>query len=538
MLDSIDQPELVRSILEYLFGAPKQPTESKSSMRPVTLARRRKSEILIQDHDHQAQINSPQLFTLLDLVTIGLRSNSQQTVGAILQLCSSLLGKHHLYASGLVRTTLVSIDNDIPTHDEHNGKIDELLSMAEGILSSNSLEVSYESHLHDVRNLLENHPCTASIFAIPEFVGLEIDSVGTAVPIADSQPIRLRSIVNGDPFLESLAALMRSFFLNDIETNLALTQVLVDLSSCRLVGLGGWLLTELKKHESAGDNSLLAPEKKHVAALFEAGKSEQLADSTARDPLSARKTVKSTGDDVSPIFAALHLLVDQVDWFRKHIQSFTEYLQDRKNSLTMDAVAHTHADGDLAIQRSKDSKRSIPSGPHKSEDIGFVFSRFLPDKMVKSVSPPDSVRGRQQHTPTSSTPTLVGHLSHLHIRPSRSPSQSTSRTYSPSPLRNFTKPSHVPRRSDSSEDYPPELRHKVKIFNDRMPLQNSLWEPPGSETSRVHSASINVEVGIEETVEVTLGHLLTNVIILQEFILELTAVIQVRATLFHEVRPT
>lgn len=36
--------------------------------------------------------------------------------------------------------------------------------------------------------------------------------------------------------------------------------------------------------------------------------------------------------------------------------------------------------------------------------------------------------------------------------------------------------------------------------------------------------------------EVSLGHLLTNVIILQEFMLELAALVEVRATLFGEVR--
>jgi len=39
----------------------------------------------------------------------------------------------------------------------------------------------------------------------------------------------------------------------------------------------------------------------------------------------------------------------------------------------------------------------------------------------------------------------------------------------------------------------------------------------------------------EKTVDVSLSHILTNVVILREFILELAAVVQVRVGLFGEV---
>ena len=40
----------------------------------------------------------------------------------------------------------------------------------------------------------------------------------------------------------------------------------------------------------------------------------------------------------------------------------------------------------------------------------------------------------------------------------------------------------------------------------------------------------------QRTTEVSLAHILTNTIILQDFILELAAVVQTRASLFDEVR--
>ena len=538
ILDSIEQPELIQSILEYLFGAPKQSIELKSAARPVTLARRRKSENLIKVNNHHAQKHSPELFTLLDLITIGLRSSSQQMTRAVLQLCSLLLGKHHLYASGLVKTRYILIKDETPKYAEHIGWTDKLLSMAEEILSCDSLERSYENHLHDARNLLENHPCSTSAFTIPDFPGFDIESTWTALPVADSQLVRPRSIVKEDPFLGCLVVLMKRFFSNDIETNLALTQVLVDLSSCGLVGLGSWLLKNPQNHESADNDSFLATGKKDVATSFEATISEDNSDTVAPDTLSIQEPLESMVDGLSPIFAALDLLVDQVDWYRKHVQNFTEYLQNRRESLAIDAESHTAADAGVTLQKSADSKTPSTSGHRQIEGNSSVSSNSMPDKRAKPVSRSASVRGRQQYTSTLSTTTLLGHLSHLQILPSQSPSQSTSRTYSPSPLRNSTIPSNSRKPTDPSKDYPPELRHKIKLINEKSRLQNGLREAPCSETSSIQSEHVNDGLRIEEIAEVTIGHLLTNVIILQEFILELTAVIQVRATLFNEVRLT
>jgi len=57
-----------------------------------------------------------------------------------------------------------------------------------------------------------------------------------------------------------------------------------------------------------------------------------------------------------------------------------------------------------------------------------------------------------------------------------------------------------------------------------------------SETSSVRSESAGPASNpTEEPKEISLSHLLTNVIILQEFMLELAAIVQVRASLFDEV---
>lgn len=78
------------------------------------------------------------------------------------------------------------------------------------------------------------------------------------------------------------------------------------------------------------------------------------------------------------------------------------------------------------------------------------------------------------------------------------------------------------------------LRQKIKIKT--MSYQQDNARDVSSETSSIRSESVASELKqADEVSEVTLSHLLTNVIILQEFMLELVAIVQVRASLFGEI---
>lgn len=79
------------------------------------------------------------------------------------------------------------------------------------------------------------------------------------------------------------------------------------------------------------------------------------------------------------------------------------------------------------------------------------------------------------------------------------------------------------------------LRQKIKITTSS--FQRDSARDVSSEISSIRSESITSEVKhAEESREVTLSHILTNVIILQEFMLELVAIVQVRASLFGEIK--
>lgn len=57
-----------------------------------------------------------------------------------------------------------------------------------------------------------------------------------------------------------------------------------------------------------------------------------------------------------------------------------------------------------------------------------------------------------------------------------------------------------------------------------------------SETSSLKSEEVAGGEGKEVYKEVSLSHILTNVIVLHEFVMELVAMVQVRASLFGEVK--
>ena len=544
ILESIEYPDLVRSILEYLLGSTKSPSEAKPASRPTGLARRRKSQFLMDTHARLRQDSSPDLFTLVDLIITGLRGESQQTIAATLQLSSVLLRKHHRYTSStLVKTKPVDEAAKTRLFANYERDVDSLLYMAEEISDGNSLEGSYERHLHDIRSLLEHHTCSAPLLETPFIPPGDDNKSGLqlSMPVSsESRTTHLRTIMNDDPLLVCLLALIKQFFFNDIETNLSLTQTIIDLASCGLVCLEGWLVKEPASHlpvevEPASDRVNSTEESASDAALHPSPVEVETEDdeSPKHTPPQAR-SIRNISDK-SQLFAAIQQLVDEVYSFQQDIQDFDKHLREQKQILEADIEVDSLAKTPQEVSRgSEDSARSTLRSVHT---VGHTLSapdRSLFDKTSSNTSRSSSPRGRQQTMPTPSI--LVSRLNRLHISPSRSSSQNTSATYSPSPLRNTSATSNMPQPAKVPKEPLTAMQRKIEIANPTHAMPKLLKEPISSETSSVRSSSVSPVAPVDEVAKITLGHLITNVIILQEFILELTAVIDVRATLFNEVR--
>ena len=469
---------------------------------------------------------SPDIYTLVDLVLTSLRSHNQQTITATLRLCSTVLSKQHPYAiSTLVKVFKPEARDHVRNLKTHNLHMDTILSMAEDLAANDGLEKSYQTYLLDVQNLLEMHSCSSHLLALP---GVEVNSSFEARAghaFIASKRVESHSIAVDDPLFLHLLNILKNFLVNDIEVNLSLTQLFTVLASCGYTSIEGWLLGD-----SIGDCPL---SDKNDCMAEKNDKVEAQSSSSANDD-QAKESKPS--HSISPIFATFDSLVEQVDLFRRKIQDFDIFLAERRHIFKVnEEMESTLADTSAPSRVSEDSKSASPKRWQKPSHLVSLSQKFLSETSSSNASRASSPRGRQQDDP--STP-LAKKIGHLRISPSPSPSKNgpSPRTFSASPLRRDSSP---PKRVITPMGPPDALRQKIKLGAVHPRRQFSAHDTGGSEASSVRSSSVDLAGwDTEEKVvkEVTLGHLLTNIIILQEFMLELAALIEVRASLFGEIR--
>lgn len=565
ILASVNHPDLIRIMLQYLLAIPEPPTDNHFTSRPTTLARRRKSQSLIVNLAKGEEKPSPNLFTLVDLISTSLRSNNQQTVTAALRLFTAIIGTHHQYAiQTLIRVRSVSDAESRRTLGSHNVEVDLLLSMAEVIASEDGLEESFETHLQDVRYLLETHSCSTRLLALPN--SRSVTSNGTPMQASSrSRAASFHTISNDDPLLKNLLSLLDRFLVNDIETNLSLTSALANLASCGYTRLDGWLLGNDLDEEYPRERvfSSIELQSSQDADGSSNGASNENRSSRLEDNQLTHQELIGHPSSTSPVFVVLNSLIQQVENLRLKIQDFDIYLAERKHIFKVgEEIDSVLSEPPVPLRRPEDSKKpssAAVTSQSQNQIIGSISQRLMsennsPNDLSRSSSP----RGRRQSDSSTST-TLVRRLSHLRISPSPSPAKRGARNYSLSPFRTkvgaalSTTP---PRRVATPMGPPGVLHQKIKIPLTSLQDQQ-LQLPPihhnggelNSDTSSIRSSDStgpptpeaghrpgNGHAKDGDGGEVSLGHVLTNVVILQEFMLELAALVEVRAGLFDEVQ--
>ena len=540
ILESISHADLVHRVLHYLLALRQEAEKKPPSARPAALARRRKSESLISQQAREGEILSPDLFSLVDFILTSLRSTSQQTITATLRLLVKLLGCQHRYAiAHLIKTTDFSGARRERSIDYHERDIDILLNMADVLVLDNDLETSYHSYLQDAGTLVESHVCSAELLALPG-VGSFLDGDSTR-DIEYGKPLQVHphTVRLDDPLLQSLLSLVDRFLGNDIETNLSLTQVMATLASCGYTGLEGWLLSSVvseKVDPQEQPDLPKFPEQQALAANRDLCASSEDQKPVPQSPVGNADPSNDEVYPMSPVFKSLNALVKQVQRFSQEIEDFDTYLAERRHVFKVgEEIEGALKDTPAPSRRSEDSKATSPSRNRNPPHITSISERLLSGENSAAASRSSSPRGRQRGDQTA--PTLVGRLSHLRISPSPSPSKTTSSAQSPSPFRKSSLSSTPPRGFRSPTNPGNALRQTIKIpTNARAEMQHHPHETRSRDGSSVRSESTGPEARDQENVaEISLSHLLTNVIILQEFLLELAAIVEVRASLFGEV---
>ena len=537
ILESITHPELVRLIFQYLLALPETQSEDMSITRPTTLARRRKSQTLLTTLAKGEEKPSPNLFNLVDLILTSLRSRNQQTVTATLRLCSTIIRSQHLHAV----STLIKVQANpfLITHrtiGAHNVEVETFLSIAEELAGGDDLELSYEAHLQDTLNLLETHCCSAKILALPGDDAKMKHKNTSSHGFPMSTSVSSHKILPDDPLLECLLSLLDTFLVNDIDTNLSLTQTFTNLASCGFTSLEDWLLRNHSNDDYPSEHEVSEDDYNEEDLLYDyqnASRIDGFAIMNASKQ--ARLEPIRSPESSSPFLAALDSLVRQVEKFREQIQDFDIYLTERKHIFKVgEEIDSALADTPTPLTKSEDSKNTSTLTLQSPSHFSSISQRLLHETTSSNASRASSPRGRQNSG--SAAPTLAGRLGRLRISSSPGPSKPIGRTYSASPFRNSSI-SSTPPKNATPMGPSDALHQKLKLSTGFAASRYHTNDTEGSETSSMHSEPVGPQGRKgEETREISLSHLLTNVIILQEFVLEVAALVEVRASLFGDVK--
>lgn len=595
---------MIHLILHYLLALPDTNAATIQAGRSsVSAARKRKSMDLAtlfaatSTTDDQL---TPALSNLVDLILYSLRSESQQTTAVALQLVSVILRRHHRYAvTTLLRTMPLARTAAQRTIGAHDREMDFLMTLVADIGGGENLDESYENHVKDNMTLLEGHPCSQPILAPKSAVGTSNPySSQTSIP-GGPRDVHLHTLRSDDQLLEALLGILATFFVNSVETNLCLTETIIDLAACGLMRIEGWLLADPSKYtydEDEDDSAADAAAANEATSALEPFELSEKAQIHALR-LARRQPLWPTSQ-IPTLLLVLQNLVRQIQQYRTSIPRFDDLLHQRSAVFHADNSADPTATKDLSAsapiahvtpRQSKNHRahssvsststttsRTTSTDPSPARPSAFdsLAQRIFPD--LASPSPREtSPRGRKGH----------GHGQYGGGGADRSSGSSSSRLqpayFMPPPPSSFQGQRSGSRgRGERSMERDGGVEGQREAFREvergilerrigmdvrsvpESPLKGVLEEgallaevseeggdEDGVTEDQIERADVPGDGDANDEEEqrdegkqpteqkvVSVSHVLTNVVVLQEFLLELAALIQVRAGLFGEVR--
>lgn len=599
ILESLDHPDMINLILHYLLGLPDVVTASpEAASNSVSKARKRKSmDLATMMASKVDDAADPLLFTLVDLILVCLRSPSHQTIHVTLQLVSAILKRHHRYAiTTLVRTDTLYGEVAHRTVGAQQQELEFLMSLAGSIGGQDNFNDVYENILRDTTARLESHPCSLRL-TVPKIstINHKLPTVPDSLPGAP-RDVRPHTIRADDPLLGILLDHLENFFLNPVETNLGITETFFDLAACGFMNIEGWLLRSPEKYIYDAEDSYqpLGQTEDNEDGLDLDAEDILSDDPKKLDQINkCRRRPVWSSSDLPRFLNTLQLLCDQVTAFRGSIPRFTDLLQQRREAFQIaDAPPpqgpkhlqpaslgtpgsgtpgigassiHTSRSGspvragglegfaqrllkdlnDLGTPSRSNSPRGLNPGGIPGSSGGFGIGT------PSSLNKPPPVPPKEYH-PSLDTPSKGGlgrpfsagsqRLDEDPIKASQAaafqaidqqilarqvsvPSQKKSES---TPLQLGGEIGEQAQAKDASPDEngdkppPPPAKDDAPADGDTDDAQTNITSPE-RKAAPAHD-------------QVSVSHVLTNVIVLQSFLFELAALVQVRAGLFDEVQ--
>ncbi|KAI5254550.1 hypothetical protein E4T42_02314 [Aureobasidium subglaciale] len=485
IFESLDHPDLTRMTLQYLLAITND--EQPEHISPTAYRRQSTLMLMTQVGDEEDKFE-PTLFSLVDLIRNGVTSQNPQTVVAALKLSSIMLTRHRGYAiSTLLQSKSVLSPEDTRTVQALCIETDDLIQIARDLGGEPDMDEAYATACQDITILLEiqmsnrAHGETSVLKLLPH-----------------------------DPYVRSIAELFASFFTNSVDVNLAVTEATICLASCAEVGLDEWLAVPRTEYQATAleptfdSASLDVEEAESLRLLLSMYSQQRRRDSS--DPL---------------LLAVLRTLKHQVDSIRSD-HPIIDYLIEKRVAILGGA--------------GREDSLSQPKGAHLSNRQSTESSRPSDNRQIQRLQ----VGSRQGSTSRESS--VSRSSSHAQARDgslSNVPPRSSSLPQTPQGQQHNSIFRPPPPESPEDENLTVDIvsGHVESKQNEAQTLRSKIrFAPSASQTNNLISEYFTTQDRDSlEVREATLSHVVTNIVILQHFVVELAAVMRTRAIVFEEV---
>jgi hypothetical protein len=541
MLEVLDNVELVDLILRYLLAIPR----SRSSANLLALNDDDMSKSMLLKAASSSNANddgvTPLVFSLADLIQNYIRSTNPQTVIAALRLCTVIINKDHTYAAN----TLISINTEPRKEFQRtlgslNAELETYLQLAEALGGEAGVNDAYDAHVQDAQRHVEIHACSINLLSLNNIKGGS-DPVARSVAWSGQRPLVHHWIQSDDRFMRQLLLMLGNFFTNNIETNLSLTDAIVTLASCPRVHLDDWMSVDPAQYQYSSTNGFPAPDEDDDSAAAQVQRLKiarrQPTWRSEYDP-SLLRTIKSLQKDIAILKSVIPSLSQLINT-RKQAFRLHEEIQDAilnspppmsarrssenpprsptpQKSISSRLFSRTGSPSRLDSPRGRSpGGAALSPGPTSSPSRGSTTRSLFSSPARETPS-----RQRLLSADANAPPIVVGHtpqdLLHDIVEGANSEVLARKITF---PLEHELQKTAQSPPKEAVKDGEPPAKAAAEAEEDESDDLDSAAEQDDSEVLRV----------------VSLSHVMTNIVILQEFVLELAAVMQVRASMFGEV---
>lgn len=394
--------------------------------------------------------------------------------------------------------TFVQPDITFSTHEREMGLYLTLVSRVDPTHNDDAFSTGYDHYLRDAISSIQNHSC----FHIHDDEDMNARS-----------KLKHRLNVN-DPILSLILESMRTFFSNSPKMNISLTGVLAKLAVCPNRSIAGWLTCAVSETFASFSDPYLDTDDGRDDRSIDSVIDEKFA--TETNILPAIRLDEHTRPVVHVIFQGL---VGQLERYRQSVENFDQYLLERRQGLLFsenltDALTLSlePVQNALSLNLPPSSSWDVvqapdtPPQPPKSKPKTSALVSFLTPRKIKAA--PSKVPSEPTTPPRSDG-------KHVAANPF-APHYQRTRDIVVEP---FVAP--VPQSGPWTSAQP----SKWNADEDDVFGAGSQWG--GYAAARPEGGDLNRGKGTQ----VTLSQLLDNVVVLEECIKELVAIIHARRSL-------